>query len=108
MKAKLTSLPARLKEYVVGHDNTLRSKMPSQADRNYSTRPQSPQANCDSGNTTERLSCFELGLRRRHVEICVPLELSEDAGPIQLVQFGRLQATRINGKRIRKDKSYSH
>ena len=44
MKAKLTSLPARLKEYVVGHDNTLRSKMLSQADRNYSTRSQSSQA----------------------------------------------------------------
>ena len=68
------------------------SRMLSQADRNYSTRSQSSQANCDSGNTAERLICFGLGLRRRHVEICVPLELSEDGGPIQLVQLGRLQA----------------
>ena len=61
--------------------------MLSQADRNYSTRSQSSQANCDSGNTAERLICFGLGLRRRHVEICVPLELSEDGGPIQLVRW---------------------
>ena len=51
---------------------------------------------------------FALCKRRRHVEICVPLELSEDGRPIQLVQLGRLQATRINGKQIRKTKSCSH
>ena len=66
--------------------------MLTQAGRNYSRRSQSSQANCDSGNTAARLICFGFVLRHRHVEICVPLELSEDGGPKQLVQLGRLQA----------------